>query len=109
MNGKDIVNAIMNGKADDSLSEIMNAAHHRRKSVALIKSAEIKIGDRVRFTQIKPKYLEGSTGIVREKNIDKFEIELDDKFVKMRASRYIHPTKGTITAPISTVEVIPKE
>lgn len=62
----DIIQAILNGQVDDDLDGIQTAIKQRRDSLAVMLTATLKTGDKVRVKRgtIKPKYLEGQIATV---------------------------------------------
>ena len=51
---------------------------HVRATAARLNASTLKAGDKVRLHGIRPKYLDGATGIVVSLNGTKIEVRLDD-------------------------------
>jgi hypothetical protein len=80
MDTRTIVEAIYNGEADDGFDAIFAAIKDRERAVASIRAATLKVGDRIRLTNLRPKYLVGATGTILERGNGKgrFVVQLDD-------------------------------
>jgi hypothetical protein len=62
-----VTELIMEGDADDSLDEIMDAVRQRKHTLSRIFFAELTDGDKVRVINTRPKYLNGAIGTVEGK------------------------------------------
>lgn len=65
----DVTKQILYGEFDDQIEELIEALVARRKIVRQMQAAQIRAslepGDRVRIQNISPKYLIGTTAVVR--------------------------------------------
>ena len=94
----DLVNDLMGGVHDDRLDAIIEAANARRKTLARITASQLKVGDRVELTDIRPKYLSGAIGVIASKNGKGLRVTLENEALKIKAGRYIGPD-GTVGVP----------
>lgn len=94
---------IINGKYDEELDTIQEAVRQRirlnRSTEALTNMVEIKIGDTVRFLNIRPKYMVGQEAVVVGKKVSKLVVRL-----KQPTGRF----NGDTTVPASCVELVQK-
>jgi hypothetical protein len=68
---------ILAGKHDAELSLILEAIRDRRKTLAQVKSYDIKIGDKVVFNgSARPAYLVGAKAVVTGRLRNKLQIKL---------------------------------
>ncbi len=93
---------ILGGEYDHVLNDLATACRQRRKllqgaATAMIMAA-VKVGDTVRFINIRPKYLMGATAEVIGKRRTKLEVKFDKNYGRYK--------KGyTVTIPSSCVEI----
>lgn len=95
---------IIRGEYDASLDALYTAVVERRKLVHRAKSAvtlaEIKVGDKVRLKDIRPKYMIGEVCVVTGKKQTKL-------VVKLAAPVGRFSGLGELTVPASCVELVP--
>lgn len=79
---------------DEDLAVIGQATFKRRQSMALAASKRIEIGDPVQLTRIKPRYMEGETGVLQERMPGgKLKIKLDHPQGRFSGGTVVcHPT-----------------
>lgn len=103
-----LVDEILGGQHDQHLDAITEAASTRRKVLARVRAMSIDIGDTVRTTNVRPKYLSGIRGTIVSKSDKSFRIELDtNELSRVKAKggdRYLDPFDSTIGVPHSCVE-----
>lgn len=93
--------AMQTGSHDDELDEIADALNYRRGVIARRKANALKPGDTVRFTNGRPKYLNGLTATVSK---------ADDKYVWVNCpnepayKRFAGSTD--VRSPISIIEPV---
>jgi hypothetical protein len=87
------------GDFDEYLDSIELAVRERRADIAP-KAWHFKVGDRVRFTRVRPKYLIGAVGTISKVNSVKVVVDLDQQ-----TGRFYR----NITTPTSMIEKIPSE
>jgi hypothetical protein len=93
---------ILKGVHDKDLKEIIAARSRHQiltQTNAAVTLAELEIGQRVRFLQIRPAYMVGQTGIVIKKQRTKLVVQLDSPMRRFDT--------GPITVPASCVELMP--
>jgi hypothetical protein len=92
----DIVTSIRKGEVDEYLTDITDACSDRRKSVRDIAAINMRSvlapGSRVVLDGLRPKYINGSTAVVKEINRTRAVIELDQPTDRFR---------GNVTVPLS--------
>ena len=91
-----MINNIKSGEYDGQLDMIL-AAVKARKNALKPQIWEFQIGDRVKIVNANPKYLNGSTAIIKKVNRTKVVIDLDAP-----AGRFSH----NITTPLGMLEKI---
>lgn len=87
---------IMGGECDEFLDSIILAVKQRKQDMAP-KIWELNIGDRVRFVNVTPKYLNGAVGTIKKVNRVKVVVDLDEK-----RERFFK----NISTPLSMVEKV---
>jgi len=101
-----LVDEILGGQHDQHLDAITEAASTRKKVLARVRAMSIDIGDTVRTTNVRPKYLSGVKGRVVNKTDKNFQVELDENElhrVKAKGGdRYLR--HNTLGVPHSCVE-----
>lgn len=80
MTTNEILKAIQNGEVDDGLAAIARMAQDRRKFTSRRVAAQAQVGDRVRLMNIRPKGLDGATGVVRDRRQTTLLVEVDKQF-----------------------------
>lgn len=80
MTTDEILRAIQNGEVDDGLEAITRMARERKTFAAKRIAAQAKVGDRVRLTGIRPKALDGATGIVKARRQSSLMVVVDKEF-----------------------------
>ena len=96
MNYNEIMLSIMTGEQDEWLDNIAALVHNRKRDMAP-KIWEYQVGDRVRFVNAHPKYLNGHTATVKKINRTKVVIDLD-----MPQGRFY----TNITTPLTMIEKV---
>lgn len=91
MSARDLINAILDGQADDNIEAVYKALNTRRGVIRQRKAAEmqetLQPGDKVRLGEnISPKYLAGEAATVKTVFGGQALIELDDRWVRERAA-----------------------
>lgn len=81
MNGRAVLAAIAIGELDELVEAIADAAAAREKVLRRTKAADVKIGDRVKLTNIRPKGLDGATGVVTGRRQTSLLVLIDKLFV----------------------------
>ena len=75
---------------DDQLDILHGAAKARTKALRanakMAALAQFTIGDKVELFGLSPKYLNGCTGTIASRDLERFEIQLDDSFLNDRAA-----------------------
>lgn len=94
-----IVSAIIDGHLDSEIESIQNAITTRNKVNASKKAAMLKIGDKVRFVNGRPKYLVGLTATIVGKKQKNLVVKFDDGQVTGKYS-------GNVTCPPNLLEAI---
>lgn len=64
MDSTEVIIAIVNGKLDDDLESLAVAIQQRIKTKAQIVALSLRLGDQVKFTNVRPKYLIGNIGTI---------------------------------------------
>ena len=95
-----VVSAIIDGDLDTELESLQNAIDSRSKINNMKKVAMFKIGDKVRFVNGRPKYLNNCTAVIVDKKIKKFVIKFDEG--QLDGYRY----GGRVTCPAELLEKI---
>ena len=96
MSYNDFVLSIIKGEHDEYLDNLIQVCQNRKRDMAP-KIWEYKVGDRVRFVNVRPKYLNGATGTVKKINRTKVVVDLDE-----RRERFFH----NITTPLTMIEKV---
>lgn len=78
MNHAEVLSAIAGGASDGKTDDLYRAIKARVKVVGDINASSIDIGDRVRLTNISPKYLNGLPGTVLTRGNGRFDIKIDE-------------------------------
>ena len=93
---QEIVNAIIRGEYDEYLNSIKNAIKGRQEMVSRAKFFTIKMGDRVRLVNLRPKYMVGATGTVLHHNNTRITVRLDQEWLARNPrSRWSNEVKVT--------------
>lgn len=92
----DFVVPLYRGDFDDSLDGMIYTINEYKKSKAP-KIWEYKVGDRIRFVNCNPKYLNGAEGTVKKINRTKVVVDLDN-----RTGRFY----TNITTPLTMIEKV---
>jgi len=92
----DFVIPLYRGDYDDSLDGMIHTIQEYKKSKAP-KIWEYQVGDRVKFVNVRPKYLNGAVGTIKKINRTKVVVDLDE-----RRDRFYN----NITTPLSMIERI---
>ena len=95
-----VVSAIIDGDLDTELESITNAIDERNKLTNIKKAAMFKIGDKVRFQNGRPKYLNGLTATITGKKVKNFTIKFDEG--QLPSYKY----QGNVTCPPTLLEKI---
>ncbi len=77
MPANDLVQAVLQGEADDDFNAVNAALRKRQSYLADIQASAFSEGTRVQLANLRPKYLIGLTGTVLRKEGQKFVVELD--------------------------------
>jgi hypothetical protein len=77
MTTDELLTAILRGDHDDILPLINDVVSDRRKTIGRQLARSLTIGDRVRFTSIRPQYLIGSTAMVTGRKGAKLMVRLE--------------------------------
>ena len=93
---KDFVVPVLSGEMDEFLDGMIQTIQSRKKELKP-KIWEFQVGDKVKIINANPKYLNGSTAIIKKVNRTKVVIDLD-----IPAGRFSH----NITTPLSMLEKI---
>jgi len=92
----EIVTSIRKGEVDDYLTDIISACDDRRKSVRDIAAINMRSvlapGSRVVLSGLRPKYINGSTAVVKEVNRTRAVVNLEQPTDRFR---------GDVTVPLS--------
>lgn len=100
-----IVQYIMDGHADDNLTDISAALGARRKQLretqALVNKVTFGPGTRVRTKNLNPKYLSGLTGTVTQNQAGKSRIT-----VKLDEGQHTGRFSKTVNVPASALEQV---
>lgn len=78
MNPSEVITAALSGDLDDGLDGIIAACNERRVIVSRSLYHTLKVGDRVRFMNGRPKYMVGVEGTVVGKKQSKLVVDLDE-------------------------------
>lgn len=62
----EVARTISSGELDDHLVQVITLCNNRIRVAREQRGAAFQVGDRVRLTNIKPKYLDGVTGVIKE-------------------------------------------
>lgn len=102
-----IIGGIVAGDFDADLHRILGNVKARQKRVAVVKSAALSVGDKVRLhNNIKPRYVCGAEGEVREIEKGVVSVYLTDEAVRTRAARYLDPFDSTIRLKVALVDKV---
>jgi len=78
MEANEIIMAIGKGEFDDNLDSLTETIRWRRDILGQLNGITLKAGDRVRFVDtVRPAYLAGALGTIRNKRTKKFTVDLD--------------------------------
>lgn len=80
---------------EDDCSYLLGLLVEKKGLIARRASAHLKIGDRVRLKNIKPKYLDGAPGTITARNGTKFMVQIDPHY---NTRRYSHACRVPLTA-----------
>lgn len=95
-----IVNAILDGEADDEFDQIYGAIKTRTATLTHKKAATFKKGDKVRFNgSARPVYIQGVTGVIEQLVGSKAMVRLDTT-----AGRF--GSDAPIRTPFSIIEKV---
>jgi hypothetical protein len=98
------LNAILDIKTGGDLDRVVRTAGVRREQLAAELAASLRIGDRVRIGRIKPRYIEGQTGVVAAPATgQRVQIRLDHP--EAVNPRYLQED-GTVHVPTSVIELV---
>ena len=99
---RDVIEFIVTSATTEDVNDIWNAAKQRTRMLSAqrtaVASAAFKVGDRVRTTNIRPKYLDGVTGTIQGKRGTKFTVALDAGFDTGRFSQTVNVPAGCLVA-----------
>lgn len=95
-----VVSAIIDGHLDGEIESLQNAIDTRRQVNTAKTAAMLKIGDKVRFQNGRPKYLNGCTATVVGKKQKNMVIKFDEGQVS--GTRYT----GRVTCSPSLLEPV---
>lgn len=77
----EIIQAIHNGEADGHFEQIIDAIRVRKNSQSKMLALTLQIGSHVRIKSIRPRWLEGQTGVIcglpSNGNSKRFDVKLD--------------------------------
>lgn len=91
-----IVMPIFLGDYDEYLDGIIQTCQARKRDMAP-KIWEYQVGERVKFVNVRPKYLNGAVGTIKKINRTKVVVDLDE-----RRERFYH----NITTPLTMIEKV---
>jgi hypothetical protein len=98
MEFKDVAVAILEGKFDADLEKFQLIVKERRESKARATFYTLATGDKVRFVStVKPRYLAGQVGTIRELRQKKVTVDLDNPVPGFQ--------RGIVT-PVSLIEKV---
>lgn len=105
MNSTEIINAIINGDADDNLEGIVAATRERGQAKGRAVFHTVKVGDQARLKNLRPKYLIGAPVTVIGKKSTRIEVEIDPEWLlhNPQAQRF---GRGPITATPQMLDVV---
>ena len=90
---KDICEALASGECDSQLDLLREAINARKETLARNRAAALCIGDRVRLTNIRPRYFEGELATVVGFEGAKIRVETDRRVsARYSQSLIIHNT-----------------
>ena len=87
---------VLSGQMDEYLDGMLQTIQLRKKDMAP-KIWEFQVGERVKFVNVRPKYLNGAVGTIKKINRTKVVVDLDE-----RRERFY----TNITTPLSMIERI---
>lgn len=96
MNYNDIALSIIKGEHDEMLDTLIQVCQNRKRDMAP-KIWEFQVGERVKFVNVRPKYLNGAVGTIKKINRTKVVVDLDE-----RRDRFFH----NITTPLTMIEKV---
>ncbi len=98
------LNAILAIESVADLDRVVDTAKERRKYLAAEFAGSLRIGDRVRIGRIKPRYIEGQTGVVAAPATgQRVQIRLDHP--EAVNPRYLQED-GTAHVPTSVIALV---
>lgn len=107
MEAQQLVDEILGGSHDDLLDVIQDAIKTRKDAVARTRSSLLRVGDRVRTTNVRPKYLSGVTGVIESKGNTSIRVRIDgEELAKVKSrggARYLD-LDNTLGVPYTCVE-----
>jgi hypothetical protein len=80
---------------EDDCSYLLGLLVEKKRLIARRASAGLKVGDRVRLKNIKPKYLDGAPGTITARNGTKFTVMIDPHY---NTRRYAHECRVPLGA-----------
>ncbi len=92
----DFVVPVLSGEMDEFLDGMIQTIQSRKKELKP-KIWEFQVGERVKFVNVRPKYLNGAVGTIKKINRTKVVVDLDE-----RRERFY----TNISTPLSMVEKI---
>lgn len=103
-----MINEILDGALDDELETILEAIRNRqvvlRQKETLRKKGEFKVGDKVKFQGISPKYLNGIKATIVEMSGRKSGTVLVNVDEDFRAKRY--SGSRNVSVPLTAIEKV---
>lgn len=93
----DVVDYIVGSATDSDLAVIINAVKLRRKALAAVTAAAVRVGAQVTLGGLSPKYLNGLTGTVKSISGGRCTVTLDEASttdLKYRSTRFYVGTEA---------------
>jgi hypothetical protein len=82
MEATEVIAAIARGQLDADLETIIDTATNRKRITARSLASLLKPGDRVRLTGIRPRILDGATGVVQDISRTRIGVVIDKEFAR---------------------------
>jgi hypothetical protein len=98
------LNAILAIESVADLDRVVDTAKERRKHLAAEFAGSLRIGDRVRIGRIKPRYIEGQTGVVAAPATGQ-RVQIRLEHPEAVNPRYLQED-GTVHVPTSVIELV---